>query len=107
MRGVSLRSSAARRRWPARAVPTLRRHLLHPAERDPDVPCRDTGGQGLGGGAVAKLDNDRVAQQHPAERPELLVDSVLELAELHAFILASGPRHTTMPPAGTGGIEDV
>jgi len=55
---------------------------LHAAHREPDLARGDTARESLLGRAVAELDDHGVAQQHPAERAELVVDGSGELAEL-------------------------
>jgi len=63
-------------------VPTLDRHFLHAAHRNPHLAGRDAGGQSLLGCAVAQLDDDGVAQQNAPEIAELVGDGAGELAEL-------------------------
>jgi hypothetical protein len=83
--GVSRRNPrelTSRRGRSSRAVPTLDRHFLHAAHRDPHLAGRDAGGQSLLRRAVAQLDDDGVAQQNASEVAELVGDGAGELAEL-------------------------
>lgn len=88
---------AARRLRPAGAVSTLDRHLLHGAQRDPDLARRHPGGESLLGRAVAELDDDGVAQQHAPEGTELVVDGPAELGEFQRTSERPGRRRTARP----------
>src|SRR3954470_3832509 len=66
-------------------MPTLARHVVGAAEREPDRRGRLALGEGTLGGAAAELVQGEVTGQDPALRlAELLVDGAPELADLHS-----------------------
>jgi hypothetical protein len=71
-------------------VPSLRRDVLDPAQRDPHIACRHSGGERLIRRAIAQFDDDRVLAEDPTESAELLGDGTVELTELHGVILSHG-----------------
>lgn len=76
-------SSARARLQPSGSVPTLDRHLVLDAQREPDVSRRHTGLEGLSGRAPRELRQHQITDQRGRTAPELRIDGTKELAASH------------------------